>query len=324
MADSDANGILETISNLIPPEWLTTDGEGTVRMSVYRTIRIQVEELQSDRVIVDLGNVRAVITFSRIPYFEITNEKLWIEEGKEHLSFKFASRKNILESDTYLVLLAPLTINGEMREERVVREDVRVAVGLLATFNGRNIVYQHMFDNVVQLPSHNRRAESSMLTSPFSAHKPDIGDTKISQIGGAYKMIQELGEKERNRVRLSLQWYESALYDFGVDSYLKYWIALETLGMPNTSNIKPLHAALGRAYEMTDNEARDRFQIGRLHGLRSAIVHAGAAKPIDIRLLRYVEALYVDILFEYLGLEFERRAESVLNEPDFDLKQFLG
>ena len=117
-----------------------------------------------------------------------------------------------------------------------------------------------------------------------------------------------------------MRWFESAIYDKGIDSLLKYWISIETLAMPDTTNIKVINEILSSAYKRTLDEVRDLFEVGRLFGLRSSIVHEGFNVPIGWLLLKYLEALYVDILFGILGLPCESRAEEIIKNPEFSLK----
>ena len=125
-------------------------------------------------------------------------------------------------------------------------------------------------------------------------------------------------------MQLSLRWFELALYSKGdVDGFLRYWFAIETLGMPNATDIRPLNESLARTYGISFEDARKRFSIGRLFGMRSRIVHNGQIIPIHQNLSKYVEAPYVDILYEHLGLTSEQRAAGVLNTAGFNLKQYL-
>ncbi|MBD0325807.1 MAG: hypothetical protein ICV68_05215, partial [Pyrinomonadaceae bacterium] len=125
-------------------------------------------------------------------------------------------------------------------------------------------------------------------------------------------------------IKLSLRWFESALYGKGgIDAYLKYWFAIETLGMPSTTNIRPLVESLSRAYGISHEEAQQKFSIGRLFGLRSRIVHEGQIISVHQNLTKYIEALYVDVLLEHLGLASEHRAEDVIDDPNFDLARYL-
>ena len=54
----------------------------------------------------------------------------------------------------YLLILAPFGIAGKEGNEPLTKQRVSEIVGLLAVFEGRNIAYERLFENVVKLDSH--------------------------------------------------------------------------------------------------------------------------------------------------------------------------
>ena len=110
----------------------------------------------------------------------------------------------------------------------------------------------------------------------------------------------------------------------GTDGFLSVWIAIEVLGMPDDTNVKPAVQLLAKIYQLDYQAAVKRFQLGRIHGFRSKIVHAGMIFPIHSLLMAYLQAIYVDLLAETLSLPHGRRAEKVLNDPQFDLGKFIN
>lgn len=109
-----------------------------------------------------------------------------------------------------------------------------------------------------------------------------------------------------------------------MDGFLKYWIALEALGMSEANNVKPLKESLSRSYKIPADRAEARYGVGRIFGFRSGIVHQGLAPSIHGGLLDYLEALYRDVLFERLGLTCEGAAEAMRQQSGFDLRALLG
>jgi hypothetical protein len=114
---------------------------------------------------------------------------------------------------------------------------------------------------------------------------------------------------------LALHWFHLAMRDRGVDAFLKRWIALETLAMPDGTNIRPVNEALASAYGISYEEARDTYAVGRLAGLRARIVHHGEPLPIHSKLELYFDAVFYDVLMQLLGEPCDGRAASVL-APD--------
>ena len=96
---------------------------------------------------------------------------------------------------------------------------------------------------------------------------------------------------------------------------------MPTIGMPDTTNVRPLNDSLASAYGIPLEEAHDRFAIGRLFGLRSRIVHDGFMMPIYGQLLQYIEAVYIDVLHQHLGLPCAKKAEKVASDPAFNWRR---
>ncbi|MFH1114783.1 MAG: hypothetical protein V1792_12780 [Pseudomonadota bacterium] len=105
----------------------------------------------------------------------------------------------------------------------------------------------------------------------------------------------------------------------GVDSFVKYWISLETLAMKDTTKVRPINEILAKCYDLTVKAATNRFHVGRLYGVRGDIVHKGVSKGIDLTLKKYLEAIYLDVLFHKLGLPCEHRAGSLLESVGSDV-----
>jgi hypothetical protein len=76
------------------------------------------------------------------------------------------------------------------------------------------------------------------------------------------------------------------------------------------------HSALRRLAEIhgrTTEDVKAAFPIGRLHGLRSRILHRGEVYPLDYRLPAFMDALCVDVMMHLLGIEKEPRTAACLD-----------
>lgn len=308
--------------DVAPSTWFTQSEGSSIWISGYRMFRVTRDDLLSGPKTFDLNQVRGIILYGRVKY----PNSLELETTDDH-QIQFTVPDPVFgetKEGTYLLLLTPLHVDGQQGNELIVKERIGAAVGLLSVFNGRNMVYERLFEFVTDMQDGRTVTLSPVTEHPLHFDAPDINEARLSTISEADQVISDLPELDRNRIRLSLRWFESALYAGGsVDAYLKYWFAIETLGMPNTTNIRPLIESLSRAYSLSYEEAQTRFSIGRLFGLRSRIVHDGQIVPIHQRLSSYLEALYADILNEQLGLSSEHRADRVLNDSAFELNQYL-
>ena len=109
---------------------------------------------------------------------------------------------------------------------------------------------------------------------------------------------------DSDRIRLSLRWLDDAKRTDGVDSFIKFWVRLETLSGADREDDVPklLRDALGAIYGVDSSAATERFDMGRVDGLRSLIVHQGQRVEISPLLLRYLNAVYLDVLAHTLGV----------------------
>ena len=119
------------------------------------------------------------------------------------------------------------------------------------------------------------------------------------------------------RVRLALHWFHQALHDDTQDEFIKLWVAVEALAMPDTTNVKPVNEILALSHGTTTEDAAKRFGVGKLQGLRSRILHKGEQLAIHADLTNYVRALFTDILLEVLGLPAQHRADAYMQAPAF-------
>jgi hypothetical protein len=142
------------------------------------------------------------------------------------------------------------------------------------------------------------------------------GRQLISSLEGA---ISGLGEQQRNRMDLSLQWFFRAEETHqGVDGSLMYWFALKSLAMPGFEKIAAIEARLAKIYQLNRAFVRDSFRLGKLYGLRGDIVHHGYHPPIDARVLDFMAAVYWDLLLDTLKLAPYRAAGDFLAAHDID------
>jgi len=309
--------------DLAPHSWFTHTDGSSIWVTGYRGLRVPKENFALGPKVVDFNEVRAIVLYGALKYIDASQAKIEvITDNQWHIDVSKIQERETSEG-VYLLFLAPFAVDGQPGNEPATREKISTAAGLFAAFNGRNIVYERLFDNIIEMSDGRSSAFSPVFENPMWFIPPDLSDARLDIISKADRAITTLPEPDRNRIRLSLRWFEQALYESGVDAYLKYWIALETLAMPDTTNIRPLNESLSRAYNLSCEAVRDRFAIRKLFGLRGRIVHDGQLVPIHANLLRYLEALYADVLLVHLDLLCDRRAASVMDDPEFTLNEYL-
>ncbi len=308
--------------DLAPKEWFSDKATSSIWISCYRVFRVSPDSLATLATI-NLPEVFAVILWGKVHYIDSSQAKItFITEGKWQLNASQIQEKDTLEG-AYILLMAPYIVDGKERREIEVRQLLQETIALLMALDGRNAAFELIFDNIAPMTGENVTAISPVVENPLWFPAPDFSAKRLADIQDAAEAIDRLPEVERNRVKLSLRWFESAMRKSGVDSFLSFWIALETLAMDDT-NIRSINEVLAHVYGVSIQEADSKFGVGRVFGLRAAIVHHGHIASIHANLQRYLEALYSDLFLAKLNRPSEHRAETMLNDPEFSLMSYVA
>lgn len=70
-------------------------------------------------------------------------------------------------------------------------------------------------------------------------------------------------------------------------------------------------------------EAKHYFMIGKLKGLRSQLFHGNIEFPAHGHLIRYLKSVYFDVFSDLLDMKPQKKAEDVLKNPNFNLRQII-
>jgi hypothetical protein len=213
-----------------------------------------------------------------------------------------------------LLVLVPIREDPDARDFRTdpYEHEIESIVGLASACCGRSFAYRKLFDNVLRLKDGSVSA-FAVGESPIWHGPPDLSDDAVQILEDASVSIGQLPETDRRRFRLSLRWFSQAVRSDGTDAFLRHWISLEILAMPNTSNIRPLEESLGKAYGLDHSTARNRFKIGRVYQQRNRIVHDGEDTVATPSLNAYMQGVYKDVLCEQLGIAAPKAAEAALS-----------
>jgi hypothetical protein len=254
---------------------------------------------------IDLGGARIYILWGKPKY--LASDGMWeVDEPNQTLTYTVTSiRTPVASEGRYALLLTPASAQSFDSDPRA---RLAAARGFLCAYHGRNAAFDRVFEyeadgdwNFVALPS---------LLDPTSVPPPRLAKAEINSSRALAEGLDSKPESERSRLHLSLRWVATGLDRDGADAFLSYWIAIETLAMPDTANIRPVNEALGRAYELSRAAAATEFRIGRLADLRARIVHGGSLERIPASVLMYMGAVYVDLLNEMAGRPCEQRARN--------------
>ena len=302
-------------------DWFSENEEKIIWLYCYRILRMEVERLESS--IIKFNGANCLIVHGNIPYLNTVEAHLStdpVNNNYIHLSGnkKLQKKTNL---DWHLLIIMPFKENEEDIEKE---KRLQQYLSILVAFNGRNIAYEKIFENQINFTKITRSSSSPALISPYIFKPVDLTSKRIKIIEEAHKKILKLDENLKNRVSLSLSWFGQATYSFGVDAFLKYWIAIEIIAMPDSSNINPLIEILAAVYEIRKEDAKKNFGVGRIFGFRSKIVHHGFLLPINPTLLKYLEAIYIDVLFKIIDIKSDKRIQEFFNNDEFELNHLLN
>lgn len=316
------------IHNLVPHDWFSSDGENSVWISGYRMYRLSMYDLPNGPIHFDLHGVRVFLAYGSVNYLNSKAATPMVNDDGT-LTFSGGIGETQSPVGAYLMLLLPFDKGGQPGDEKTTRARISEVIGLLTAVNGRNMAFDYVFDyeyvlGIKQDGTIERRVIGSVLQNPFVLPVPDISKKRLDFMTLIDSAIAIKPELQGNRISLALRWYQAAIFEDGVDAFVKLWIAIETIAMPDTTNIKPIIMVLARIYGLTQEDAESRFQIGRIFGLRGRIIHRGEQISPRIGLLEYLQAIFEDLFFDAVGQPTEKRIDNVLNNPQMpDIREIL-
>jgi hypothetical protein len=227
-------------------------------------------------------------------------------------------------SGVFWLLITPLSKDGKPSDEPLAKANIDTAAGLIAAVYGKAALFQRLYENAYDLAKDQVSAVSPTFENPNWFDQVDFHTQPPEILQGMAQTISKRDEPDRNRIALALRWFKQGVSEMdGVDSVIKFWVAIETLAMPDDTSVRRANHKLAHAYGMTPETAAKRFGLGRLHGFRSDIVHNGRVPPVDGMLQKYLEALFIDLLAAEIGHPSLRRAEAVLTGTGFKLGDYL-
>lgn len=305
----------------VPKEWWDNPYISSIWVAAFRVLYAPREELNLGDKTLSLSDVQIVIRYGTLYYEENYLDLIYGDERSHRLYSPNSGLKETPEG-IYVLIAIPCSEEDIRGDHGYIQAKINYHAGLLAAIIHENVVYKCVFQQIYNLDG--TTASVSNIASVTVLDKPtDISDSRLSLVYSMDKAIEALPEKDRNRVKLSLRWFEAAVHDSGINAFLKYWLAIETLGMPNTSNIKPINEILAREYNLSIEQVRDKFAVGRLQDFRAKIVHDGVMTEVGGNLLIYIAALFVDVLYSRLSFPCEKRAEHVMMLLNFNPAQYL-
>ena len=145
-----------------------------------------------------------------------------------------------------------------------------------------------------------RDLASESLANECSFATQTVDTDALRRFGDTLLTRQTIrSESERMRLRLACDWYWSAIHaDQPVNEYLQLWFVVETIAMPDTTNVAPVKDRLAKAL---GGDRSTWTLVGRHFGRRGNLVHGQGERHVEPAVLAELRDL-VEVL---LCLEFE-------------------
>ncbi len=225
---------------------------------------------------------------------------------------------------TYLLLVAPHDTDGIETNEESTEERLDELEGLLTGFGGRAMVYQRFFDNIIHLGTGKIILCFGAVDNPAWYDPPNLHSARLDTLAELDMARAAAAPALRSRIDLSLRWLAYAGRDRGVDAFIKYWVAIEILAMPDTTKVRPANDLLASAYGLPLDDVVRRFCLGRMQGIRSAIVHDGLRVAIPGEVAKFLEAIYFDLVAAILGIRCAPRAPRLERQGRFTVPDWVA
>ena len=222
----------------------------------------------------------------------------------------------------FLVALVRVPPEPAGADEHRASDLIDEAVTVMQVVVGAGAVFERALDGVT-LRGGATPAFAPARAAPAPASGGEVSHRTLEEITRVHQHLQTAAGPERARLGLALRWAHRAGSLTGGDALLAWWLALEALGMEEPGEVRSLLERLGEIYGLSGVQAAARFRLGRIHGLRNALLRGGDAVSVPAELLRYLDAVFADLFRDASGLR-TGAVLALLNGSELDLETMLG
>ena len=309
--------LMEWTRGFLPPEW--QGAKGRVVLVLYRTVRAPVDTFGAEPLACLIGSVWTCL-FWGSPMVPKASSEFWFVEPKLMGWNCNLQGDEAQQEGRYCLLYARF---ADQASKAGAKAAIDAACGFLYAYHGRNVAYMKLCELEMSLETDEYSQSTETVENPLVLPAPRLLAPEFEIFREAARLIGEADEPDRDRLSLSLRWFSSATHLWGPDAFLHYWIALEALAMPDSTNIRPIGEHLASTYQVSHDEAKKEFRVGRLYGFRGAVVHDGSHIAVPGEVLTYLAALYADVLLSVLSLPPEGWARSAWKQHGEVVDRFL-
>src|SRR5215208_5634796 len=259
------------LSDYVPEAWRGHQGKGY--MAAYLMPGMPNQGIVPPFT-VDLGEVCVIMGWIGLPQFGITHEYKHEPDGGLHIVLKEAAKGDLRDPAPVSLFITTLDEAPPGVTIPAARARIQEATGLLGSWS-HTLVFEHVEDyNIEFSDGIELQPASTLLTNTLFHDVPTVGPALAGMMSTVSRAIGT--SSAQDRIRLSLRWLDDAKRANGTDAFLRLWVALETLAMPDNTNIRPLRERLQAIYGVPNaQDGETRFGIRRIYTMRNRIVHHG-------------------------------------------------
>lgn len=311
--------------DLVPSEWFKDPKASSIWVRGYWARPILPHHMPTPRVVIPLTRALAVLIQGSVTYFFADRPDIEPIQGGQ-ARFRTPRRHGLIATPVgpHVLVIAPHCVDGVEAKEHSTEAQLDELEGLLTGYSGRAVVYQRLFDNILHLGTGQLTIFFGSVDNPAWYDPPDLRSAELTALTDVDRARASALPDLKSRIDLSLRWLAYAARDRAIDAFLKYWVAIETLSMPDSTNVRPANELLASVYAIPLQDAAQRFGLGRLQGVRAAIVHRGVRVEIPGEVEKFLEAVYFDLLTAVLGIPGPKRASLLLHQGSFSVQSWLS
>ena len=220
--------------------------------------------------------------------------------------------KSIILDDAHYIEIKTRTKLTNAKEANLFCEsEIDKMVSMLSVFYGF-----HLFDELVYkgwIIDQDRSVLGGWMQildeQKFTIHSEELS----AWLQDAKKLFSSNSDFENRFILMSRFLSKSLSYDVSEEKFILLWTALEVFPMKNTTNIEPISILLSRILQRDIYVVKNQLEIGKLYGVRCALVHEGKFK-IDIISVNKEYDKNADLYYEHGQSHIVAKLEHIVRE----------
>jgi hypothetical protein len=134
-----------TIKDLASADWFDGNQTGSIWITCYRAFRIPAGSIPEGIKILDFGVLRVIFLSGSLKYFDSNTVRIEFKTEKEWRVDGSNCKEQTTPEGIYTIILAPFDKGSIKGNEALTRSKISSYVGLLAAFQGQNLVHHQSF-----------------------------------------------------------------------------------------------------------------------------------------------------------------------------------